>query len=169
MCVAKGSIFDIETSAAISQPTVVYTGGTFDLFHEGHVELLRECRKLAGDRGQVVVALNTDEFVEEFKGKAPVVSYAGRLAVLQACRHVDRVVPNNSGADSRPTIDGVHPLWIAIGSDWQAKDYYAQMGFDQEWLDKRGITVVYFHRSTGESTTGIKQRVASPEPQRGPW
>lgn len=148
-----------------SRPRVVYTGGTFDLFHEGHVELLRECRKLAGE-GQVVVALNTDEFVTEFKSVTPTISYEGRRRVLEACRHVDRVIPNQGGADSRPTIESVQPEWIAIGSDWQARDYYNQMGFDQEWLDVRGITVVYFHRTTGQSSTRVRSTIT--EAARGP-
>jgi glycerol-3-phosphate cytidylyltransferase len=44
---------------------VVYTGGTFDLFHSGHVNLLRRCSEI----GTVVVSLNTDEFIEKYKGK----------------------------------------------------------------------------------------------------
>ena len=46
-------------------PKAVLTLGTFDLFHEGHVNLLARCRMLAGRNGLVVVALNPDEFVEQ--------------------------------------------------------------------------------------------------------
>ena len=83
---------------------IVYSGGTFDLIHSGHIRFLRACRRIAGDEGQVVLALNTDEFVETYKGKAPVMTYDERKTVLLACKYVDDVVPNLSGADSKPTI-----------------------------------------------------------------
>ncbi|MFI5843798.1 adenylyltransferase/cytidyltransferase family protein [Catenuloplanes sp. NPDC051500] len=138
----------------------VYTGGTFDLFHEGHVSLLKNCKRLAGD-GEVVVALNTDEFVEQFKGRRPAVSYAGRKEVLESCRYVSRVIPNTDGADSKPTILSVRPDVIAIGVDWAPpKDYYAQMNFTAQWLDENGILLVYLPRPVdGQSSTRIKAQV----------
>ena len=78
----------------------IYTGGTFDLFHEGHVELLRSCKRLAGD-GLVIVALNTDEFIERFKASGPVQTYRERKTVLESCKYVDLVVPNIGEEDSR--------------------------------------------------------------------
>ena len=82
----------------------MYTSGTFDLFHAGHVKFLRECRKLAGD-GEVIVSLNRSEFIEEYKGKTPVMNDNERHDVLEACRYVDRVMWNIYGADSRKTIE----------------------------------------------------------------
>ena len=97
---------------------IVYTGGTFDLFHSGHVNFLGECRKIAGEGGKVVVSLNTDEFIAEYKGKPPVMSYKERRAVLYGCRFVDHVVPNVGGADSKPAILEVNPDFVVIGSEW---------------------------------------------------
>jgi glycerol-3-phosphate cytidylyltransferase len=134
---------------------LVYTGGTFDLFHAGHARFLQRCAEL----GPVVVALNTDEFIEEYKGKPPVISYADREAVLLACRYVDRVVPNIAGADSKPTIEEVWPDIIAIGTDWARRDYHAQMGFDQDWLDEREIALIYIPYTQGISSTAIKERM----------
>lgn len=134
---------------------VVYTGGTFDLFHAGHVEFLRRCSEL----GSVVVSLNTDEFIEEYKGKPPVLSYADRRDVLLACRYVDSVVPNTGGPDSRIAIDSVMPDLVVIGSDWARRDYYTQMAFDQDWLDQRGIGLCYIPYTQGISSTAIKERM----------
>lgn len=134
---------------------VVYTGGTFDLFHSGHVELLRRCAEM----GSVVVSLNTDEFIESYKGRKPVISYEERAKVLDACRFVDRVVPNIGGNDSRIAIDLVKPDLIVIGSDWARRDYHAQMSFTQEWLDDRGIALCYVPYTQGISTTDIKTRM----------
>lgn len=135
----------------------VYTGGTFDLFHSGHVNLLRKCAML----GSVTVALNTDEFIEEYKGKPPVCSYDERAEVLLSCKWVDEVVPNLGGADSKPSILMVRPDIIAIGTDWARKDYYAQMQFTQDWLDRENISLIYIPYTWSISTTQLKERSAS--------
>jgi glycerol-3-phosphate cytidylyltransferase len=134
---------------------IVYTGGTFDLFHAGHAAFLARCAEL----GTTVVSLNTDEFIEEYKGKPPVISYADRRDVLLACRYVDDVIPNSGGTDSKPAIEEVMPDIIAIGTDWARRDYYAQMGFDQDWLDDRGIALIYIPYTQGISSTAIKERM----------
>jgi glycerol-3-phosphate cytidylyltransferase len=134
----------------------VYTGGTFDLFHAGHVNFLRECSRF----GSVTVALNTDEFIEAYKGKPPVMSFQERAEVLLACRYVDDVVPNFDGADSKTAIDWVTPDVVIIGSDWAVRDYYAQMGFTQSWLDQRGISLCYIPYTQGISSTDIKARIS---------
>lgn len=134
---------------------IVYTGGTFDLFHAGHVAFLERCAEF----GHVVVALNTDEFVAAYKGRSPVCTYTERAAVLEACIHVARVVPNDGGADSRPTIEKVAPDLIVIGSDWARRDYHAQMGFTQEWLDERGIGLAYVPYTAGISTSDLRSRL----------
>jgi glycerol-3-phosphate cytidylyltransferase len=133
----------------------VYTGGTFDLFHAGHVEFLRRCAEL----GSVTVSLNEDEFIEKYKGKRPVISYQERKDVLLGCRWVDRVVPNLGGADSRVAISLCSPDLVVIGSEWARRDYYAQMQFDQDWLDERGIGLVYIPYTQGISSTAIKERL----------
>ena len=133
----------------------VYTGGTFDLVHSGHVNFLRRCAMI----GDVTVALNTDEFIEAYKGKRPIMSYAEREAILLGLRYVERVIPNVGGADSRIAIELVQPDMVVIGSDWARKDYYTQMGFDQDWLDQRDIGLCYIPYTKGISTTDLKGRL----------
>lgn len=139
----------------------VYTGGTFDVFHSGHANFLRQCALL----GKVTVALNTDEFVERYKGKKPLMSYQEREAVLLACRYVSHVTPNVGGSDSKPTVEAVFDVEypdrriIAVGTDWVAKDYYKQMGFTQEWLDELKIVLVYIAYTPGVTTTELKKRL----------
>lgn len=134
---------------------VVYTGGTFDLPHRGHVRFLQKCAQL----GEVVVSLNTDEFIARYKGKPPVMSYEERKAVLQEYRSVSYVIPNEGGADSTLSINRVGPDIIAIGSDWARKDYYKQMSFNQDWLDESGISLIYIPYTEGISSTEIKKRL----------
>ena len=139
--------------------TVVYTGGTFDLFHSGHANLLKRCREIAGENGLVVVSLNSDDFIAKYKGEAPICNEAERKAVLESCMYVDKVVMNVGGEDSKIAIEIVNPDYIIIGSDWAKKDYYKQMGFDQHWLDERDIGLVYVPYTKAISSTLIKKKI----------
>ena len=98
---------------------ILYTGGTFDLFHYGHVNFLEHCAKISKE---VVVSLNTDEFVSQYKRK-PILSYEERKRSLLGCQYVDRVIANVGGSDSKPAIMSVKPNIIAIGDDWARKDF----------------------------------------------
>lgn len=133
----------------------LYTGGTFDLIHSGHVNFLRRCAEI----GDVTIALNTDEFIAAYKGKPPIMSYDERFAVLSEFYSVMNIIPNEGGADSKPAILRANPDIIAIGSDWARKDYYTQMGFTQDWLDERNISLMYIPYTAGISTTELKRRI----------
>lgn len=136
----------------------VYTGGTFDLFHAGHVKFLSRCKEIAGSTGQVIVSLNTDEFIKEYKGKPPIISYEDRKLILESCKYVDSVMQNYGGADSKESIILAQLIdVIAIGSDWARKDYYKQMNFTQDWLDEQDISLIYIPYTKGISSTLIKQ------------
>jgi glycerol-3-phosphate cytidylyltransferase len=137
----------------------IYTGGTFDLFHAGHVNFLKRCKEIAGQSGTVTVSLNTDEFIYEYKKSYPILNYEQRYDVLIACRYVDYVIPNKDGQDSKPAIDDCEPDIIAIGSDWARKDYYKQMNFDQDWLDEKNISLIYIPYTKGISSTFIKGKI----------
>jgi glycerol-3-phosphate cytidylyltransferase len=134
----------------------LYTGGTFDIFHYGHVNFLRQCSKLAEE---IIVSLNTDEFIQSYKGVPPIMSYNEREKSLRSCKYVSDVIPNVGGSDSKPAILSVKPDIIAIGDDWAKKDYYKQMQFTQKWLDENNILLVYLAYTEGISTTEIKNRI----------
>lgn len=138
--------------------------GTYDLLHPGHLFVFRQLRDLAGVNGEVVVGLNRDDFVEEFKGHPPVQTYEQRFAMLLSMRNIDRVVPNTGGADSRPMIETVRPHIIAAGHDWYSDDdsrYCQQMGFTKEWLTERGISLVYLDWMAGYSSTNLRATARS--------
>jgi len=138
---------------------VVYTGGTFDLPHAGHLELLEYCRLYAGEYGKVIVSLNRDEFIEKFKGKKPVMSYEERKRILSNFKWVDQVVMNIGDEDSRIAIKKAKPDLVMIGMDWVEKDYCKQMGFDQNWMNENKISLIYVPRTTGLSTTKLKRTI----------
>ena len=124
----------------------ILTYGTFDLFHVGHVRLLKRLRAL-GDR--LVVGLSTDEF-NQGKGKNTVISYEQRREVLMACQYVDDVFPEQTWEQKREDILREKADIFAMGDDWAGK-------FD----DLGDITdVMYLARTQDISTTEVKQMVA---------
>lgn len=143
--------------------TRVYNGASMDLLHPGHLYALRQCRELAGPDGEVIVGLNTDDFIEQFKGHRPVQTYLERAEVLAACRYVDRVVPNLGGADSKPVLEAVMPDIIAVGPDWYDAHlpdpwarYHRQMDFDEAWLAEHNIRLHPLRMLPGRSSTNLR-------------
>lgn len=135
----------------------LYTGGTFDILHYGHLKFLKQCRLISD---KVIVSLNKDSFVEEYKGVKPIMSYKERYDSLNHCCYVDEIIENKYDSDSKRLIEEVKPNIIAVGTDWAGKDYYSQMGFSQDWLDEMGIVLCYLpYGNTGISTTEIKNRI----------
>jgi glycerol-3-phosphate cytidylyltransferase len=134
---------------------ILYTGGTFDLFHYGHVNFLKKCKQIADI---VIVSLNQDSFIAEYKSP-PVMNYEERRIALSYCPYVDKIIPNSFGKDSKPTILSVNPNIIAVGDDWAHKDYYKQMNFTQEWLDENNIVLLYIPYTKGISTSELKKRI----------
>lgn len=134
---------------------ILYTGGTFDVLHYGHINFLKKCKQIADI---VIVALNQDDFVAEYKN-SPIMNYKEREISLLYCPYVDKVIPNSFGLDSKPTILSVKPDIIAIGDDWCHKNYYEQMSFTQEWLDNNNIVLIYIPYTKGISTSELKERI----------
>jgi len=125
----------------------VITYGTFDLFHVGHVNLLKRAREL-GDR--LVVAVSTDEFNLQEKNKTTIVPYEHRVKVLESCRYVDLVIPESSWSQKEDDIREYQIDTFVMGDDWEGK-------FDEL---KTLCNVVYLPRTKNISSTAIKQAVA---------
>ena len=122
----------------------VITYGTFDLFHYGHVNLLRRARAL-GDH--LTVALSTDEFNSREKSKTTYFDYAKRKAILEAIRYVDEVIPEETWEQKRADVKKHGISVFVIGDDWAGK-------FD--FLREEGCEVVYLTRTPEVSSSGIK-------------
>lgn len=117
---------------------IVITFGTYDLFHVGHLRLLRRARAL-GDK--LVVGLSTDELNVAKKGRAPVVSYEHRKEILEAFDFVDRVFPEESLDMKSTYVERCGANVLAMGDDWAGR-------FD-DVCDR----VVYLERTSDVSTT----------------
>jgi cytidyltransferase-like protein len=147
-----------------NQLMTVLTVGTFDLFHSGHVTLLAHCRQYAGQRGRVIVGVNTGRFAGSFKPR-PVQMLSERMTVIGACRYVDEVIVNDD-ACLEPMLLAVKPDYLVIGADWAPpRDYMAQIGTTQQWLEGHRIKLVYVPRAEdSQSTTKIRQAIESATP-----
>lgn len=134
--------------------------GTYDLLHSGHLYVLRHARSLAGADGEVVIGLNSDEFVARFKGHPTVQPYLERDAVLSAIRYVDRVLPNTGDEDMRPIVEAVMPDILLAGRDWWSEDdvrYFEQTKLSRQWLASRGIDLRYMPRLVPDrSSTSLR-------------
>lgn len=123
---------------------IVLTYGTFDLFHIGHVKLLRRLRSM-GDR--LVVGCSTDDFNAK-KGKRCVIPYADRADILGSCRYVDEVFPEETWEQKLSDIKKFNANIFAMGDDWSGKFDYLQ--------EETGCLVTYVARTPGVSTTDLK-------------
>lgn len=134
--------------AADTKPKkTVLTYGTFDLFHVGHVRILKRLKAL-GDR--LVVGVSSDEF-NAIKGKKSFYSYEERAEILLATDFVDEVFPENSWDQKAHDVSRFGADIFGMGSDWQGE-------FD-ELKDK--CEVVYLERTEDVSTTDIKKALAN--------
>lgn len=134
----------------------VLTIGTFDLFHVGHLELLHGCRLLAGHAGRVIVGVNADDFVAQYKGRLPVVGEFERELIVRAIAYVDETFIHRGRERAAFDIGYYGPDIIAVGDDWRDRNYAEQLGIDDGALDRWGIELVYIPRTTGVSSSGIR-------------
>jgi glycerol-3-phosphate cytidylyltransferase len=138
------------------KPTIGYTGGSFAIPHFGHYNFFRLCKEYCE---YLVVSLNTDEFIESHKGKAPEFNYEKRVEILSKCPYIDKIIPNIGDEDSKPAILNVMPDVIIIGQDWLSKDYCKQMGFTPQWLTDHNISLMYLPHTDGISSTLIRKNL----------
>lgn len=123
----------------------VLTYGTFDLFHYGHVRLLKRAKEL-GD--YLIVALSTEEF-NQIKGKKTYHTYDFRKEILESMRYVDLVIPEENWEQKPLDIKSYNVDVVVMGSDWAGSDKFEYL---KEYCD-----VVYLDRTEGISTTKIKK------------
>lgn len=137
----------------------VITLGTFDPLHVGHVGLFAQCRRIAGD-GTVTVAVNSDGFVLNYRGKPAFMPENHRAGVIEALADVDTVIVNDELLGQAQLILDSGADCIVIGQDWATKDYMAQLRISQKWLDDHDIQLCYVPRTGEWSSTAIKARDA---------
>lgn len=129
-----------------------YISGVFDLFHIGHLNLLRRAKEYCD---VLIVGVSTDEWVRKFKGTDPVVPFEERRAIVEACRYVDKAVEIPTYADDAPDAWRKYRFDVQFsGSDYDHDKGWLSV---KERLEENGVTVISFPYTEGTSTTTRKE------------
>lgn len=126
-----------------------YTTGVFDLFHVGHVNVLRNAKSMC-DR--LIVGVTVDELVA-YKNKKAVIPFEERVEIVRACKYVDLAVPQMT-MDKLDALDRYKFDIMFVGDDWYKTDKWEE--FDSDFTE-RGVKIVYFPYTKSTSSTLINE------------
>ena len=128
-----------------------YTTGVFDMFHIGHLNILKRAKEQCD---YLRVGVSTDELVESYKGKTTVIPFEERCAIVEAIRYVDRVVPQLS-MDKLDAYEKYKFNAIFHGNDWQNTSTYNNI---IEAFKPLGVDIVFLPHTEGVSSTLIREK-----------
>lgn len=129
-----------------------YTTGVFDMFHIGHLNILKQAKAHCD---YLIVGVSTDENVLTYKHKKPIIPYAERVAIVEAIRYVDRVVPQQN-MDKYAAWEELHFNRLFHGSDWKGTSMYNEV---EERLKAVGVEVIYFDYTKGTSSSLLQEKL----------
>lgn len=127
-----------------------YTTGVFDMFHVGHLNILRRAKEQCD---YLIVGVSTDECVMSYKHKRPCIPYEQRRAIVEAIKYVDKVVPQET-MDKVGRVRELNVSVVFVGSDWQGTDAWNQYEKDFAAV---GAKVVYLPRTAGVSSSELRK------------
>lgn len=128
-----------------------YTQGTFDMFHIGHLNLLKHAKEYCDI---LIVGVNADKLVEEYKHKTPIINQEERVEILRAIRYVDNVVISET-LKKTEMYKLIHFDAIFIGDDWKGNERWTQT---EKNLKEVGADVVYLSYTKGVSSTMLREK-----------
>ncbi len=131
---------------------VGYTTGVFDLFHTGHLELLKNSKNLCE---YLIVGVSTDELVYQIKHKSPVIPLCERLEILSAICYVDKVIPQYS-VDKLIDWNKYKFDVVFHGDDWKGSEIDLE---NIKKLKSYSVDFVYFDRGNHLSTSQIIMKI----------
>lgn len=127
-----------------------YTTGVFDLFHVGHVRILRNAKAMCD---KLVVGVSTDELVSEYKFKKTVIPFVERLEVVSNSKYVDVAVAQTSGNK----LDAWHRFKfdvMFVGDDWYKSEKWQEL---DEQFKHINVRIVYFPYTQTTTSTLINE------------
>lgn len=127
---------------------VGYTTGVFDMFHVGHLRIFERARKQCD---HLVVGVSTDELVESYKNKTPVIPFADRAAIVGSIRYVDEVVPQKH-RDKVAAHAEIGFDVMFVGDDWKGSAVFEAA---EKQLQEKGVKVTYFPYTSHVSSTRL--------------
>ena len=124
---------------------IVYTSGTFDMFHYNHLRMINYARSL-GDI--LIVGVSTDELVSSYK-EAPIIPFNERLQIIEALKTPDIVIPQRT-LDHTEIVKKLNIDAFVVGDDWFGK---------YDYLKELGVQVFYFPYGSGVSSSSIRKTI----------
>jgi glycerol-3-phosphate cytidylyltransferase len=131
---------------------VGYTSGVFDLFHIGHLTLLKNAK---GRCDKLIVGVTVDELVS-YKNKRAVIPFEERLEIVRSIQYVDAAIPQYD-MDKFEMWNKLSFDVMFVGDDWYRSDKWSQL---QEKFAEVGVDIVYFPYTPGTSSTIINQTLS---------
>lgn len=132
-----------------------YTAGVYDMFHIGHLNVIKHAKERCD---YLIVGVSTDEIVEQNKNKKPIIPFDERVAIVEAIKYVDQVVPQER-YDIEGKIETVKKYGINVmfvGSDWQGTEKWKKI---ENELAKIGCEVIYLPHTDGISSTMLRKKI----------
>lgn len=123
-----------------------YTTGVFDLFHIGHLNILKKAKE---ECEYLIVGVSTDENVLSYKKKTPVIPFEERIAIVEALKYVDQVVPQTN-MDKFKAWEKLKFDVILHGDDWKGSNMYEEI---ESKFNEVGVEMIYFPYTKGTSST----------------
>lgn len=127
-----------------------YTSGVFDLFHIGHLNILKKAKE---ECEYLIVAVSTDELVQSYKKKTPVIEFSERVAIVEAIKYVDKVIPQDS-RDKLAAYEKYKFDVMFVGDDWRGKPLWEKLEQD---LSEKDSIVSYIPYTKKVSSTLLKE------------
>lgn len=129
-----------------------YTTGVFDMFHVGHLNILRRAKEQCD---YLIVGVSTDELVRQYKGKSPIICQENRFEIVQAIRYVDKVVWQEN-MDKLAAWQSLRFNVMFHGDDWKNTEMYQRY---QKEFQEVGVEMVFLPHTDGVSSTLIRAKL----------
>ena len=126
-----------------------YTAGVYDLFHIGHLNLLKNAKGMCD---KLIVGVTVDELVS-YKNKKAFIPYDERIEMVRACRYVDAVVPQEN-MDKLEMCKKLGASYLFVGDDWYGTEKWKNYEVE---FEKNNIKIIYFPYTKGISSTRIRE------------
>lgn len=131
---------------------VGYTTGVFDMFHIGHLNILRKAKEQCD---YLVVGVSTDELVIHDKNKVPIIPLEARIEIVRAIKYVDKVVPQID-KNKMAAWKALHFDAMFVGSDWQGTP---QWEIYEKEFSTINVDIVYLPHTDGISSTILREKI----------
>lgn len=131
---------------------VGYTTGVFDMFHIGHLNILRRAKEQCD---YLIVGVSTDELVKEYKNKTPIIPFEERAEIVRSIDCVDRVIAQEN-RDKYEAWGELKFDVMFVGDDWKGKPLFMKV---EEEFKKVGVDVVYFPYTKDTSSTILREKL----------